>query len=141
MAYAYEYMGNTIPAPGLSINNPSTTDQELKASTVGYTQRGGTIAAGQGVLPIGTVLARQISTRQWVKYTSGGSDGAGVAAGVLRKTIDTGSVTGAGSYEANIAIRGTLKYNLVSSANGTQLAASITSLGAHVNTTLNIFTF
>jgi hypothetical protein len=137
---AYEYMGNTIPAPGLSINNPSTTDQELKYSTVGYSQKGGTLAGGQGVLPLGTVLARQISTKQWVKFESGGSDGAGTAAGVLRKTTDTGT-SGAGKYEANIAFRGSLKYNLVSSANGAQLAAAITALGAKVNSTLNIFSF
>lgn len=137
----YEYMGNTIPSPGLSINNPSTTDQELKYSTVGYSQKGGTIKGGQGVLLIGTVLARDTVSNQWVKYSSGGSNGANVAAGVLRKTIDTGSVSGDGSYEANIAFRGSLKYNLVSSANGAQLAAAITALGAKANTTLNIFTF
>jgi hypothetical protein len=136
----YEYMGNTIPAPGLSINNPSSFDQELKYSAVGYSQKGGTLAGGQGVLLLGTVLARQTSTKQWVKFVSGGSDGAGVAAGVLRKTTDTGAA-GAGSFEANIAFRGSLKNNLVSSANGGEYAAAVTALGANVNPTLNIFSF
>ena len=138
---AYEYVGNTIPAPGLSINNPSSFDPELKYSTVGYSQKGGTIKGGQGVLLLGTVLARDTVTKQWVKYTSGGANGAGVAAGVLRKTIDTGSVDGVGKFEGNIAFRGSLKYNLVSSANGAQLAAAVTALGAKTNPTLNIFTF
>ncbi len=135
-----EYMGNTIPAPGLSILNPSTTDQELKYSSVKFSQKGGTILAGQGVLQIGTVLARQISTRKWVKYVSGGSDGAGVAAGILRKTIDTGA-SGSAEYQGNIVFSGILKYNLVSSANGAQLAAAITALGARANAPLNIFSF
>lgn len=137
---AYEYMGNTIPAPGLSINNPTTTDQELKYSTVGYSQKGGTIKGGQGILPLGTVLARDTVSKQWVKFVSGGSNGAGTAAGVLRKTVDTGA-SGDGKFEGNIAFRGSLKYNLVSSANGAQLAAAVTALGAKVNTTLNIFSF
>ena len=139
---AYEYMGNTIPAPGLSINNPSSFDPELKYSTVGYSQKGGTIRGGQGVLLLGTVLARQISTKQWVKYDANGSDGANVAAGILRKTIDTGTgASVAGKFEGNIAFRGSLKYNLVSSANGAGLAAAVTALGAKTNPTLNIFTF
>lgn len=137
---AYEYQGNVIPAPGLGINNPSTTDQELKASTVGYTQRGGTLAGGQGVLPLGTILAKNTTSKQWVKFTSGGANGAGTAAGVLRKTTDTGA-SGAGTFEANIAVRGSLKYDLVSTANGSELAAATTSLGAKVNATMNIFSF
>lgn len=136
---ANEYMGNIIPAPGLT-SSPTVIDLELKASTVGYSQRGGTLAGGQGVLLLGTVLARQISTKQWVKYESGGSDGAGTAGGVLRQTTDTGA-SGAGKYSANIAIKGTLKYNLVSTANGAQLASAITALGAKVNTTMNLFSF
>ena len=136
----YEYIGNTIPAPSLDINNPSSYDQELKYSTVGYSQKGGTLEGGQGVLALGTVLARKTSTKQWVKFVSGGGDGTGVAAGVLRKTTDTGAA-GDGKFEANIAFRGSLKYNLVSSANGSGLAAAITALGAKTNTTLNIFTF
>ena len=137
----YEYMGNTIPAPGLVTETPSTTDLELKYSTVGFSQKGGTIKGGQGVLQIGTVMARETTSKQWVKYVSGGSNGAGTPAGILRKTIDTGSVAGDGSYQGNIVFRGSLKYNLVSSANGGELASAITALGARVNQTLNVFTF
>lgn len=138
---SYEYMGNTIPAPSLSINNPSTFDPELKYSSAGFSQKGGTIKAGQGILLLGTVLARQTSTQKWVKFESGGSDGAGVAAGVLRKTVDTGAGADAKEFQGNIVFAGILKYNFVSSANGAQLAAAITALGAKANTTLNIFSF
>lgn len=139
---AYEYIGNTIPAPGLSVDNPFSYDQELKYSTVGYSQKGGTLAAGQGVLPLGTVLARRTSDKLWVKWESGGSDGTGVAAGVLRKTTDTGaSGTGSSGFQANIAFRGSLKLNFVSSAMGANLSAAVTALGAKTNPTLNIFTF
>lgn len=137
----YEYMGNTIPAPGLVINQPSTNDQELKHSTSGYTQKGGTVYGGQGTLLLGTVMARDTVTKQWVKYTSGGTNGAGTALGVLRKTVDTGTVAGVGKYEVNIAFRGQLKYNLVSSANGAQLSAAVTSLGARTVPALNLFSF
>lgn len=136
-----EYIGNTIPAPGLSINNPGTTDQELKYSSAGFSQKGGTLKAGQGVVLIGTVLARDTVSKQWVKYDADGANGADVAAGILRKTIDTGTVSGDGGYQGNIVFRGSLRYDLVSSANGAELSAAITALGANANTTLNVFTF
>lgn len=137
---AYEYIGNTVPAPGLSPEGLTTVDQELKYSTVGFSQKGGTLKGGQGVLLLGTVLALDTVTHQWVKYVSGGSNGAGTAAGILRKTTDTGA-EGLGKFSANIVFRGSLKLNLVSSANTTQFAAATTALGAKTNSTLNIFTF
>ena len=136
----YEYIGNTIPAPGQSINNPSSFDQELKFSTAGYTQRGGTLKGGQGILRLGTVLARETTTKQWVKFVSGGTNGSGTAIGVLRKTTDTG-VAGDGKFECNIAYAGKLKYNLVSSANGAQLSAAITALAARSAPEINLFSF
>lgn len=140
MATSYEYMGNTIPAPGLSIDNLSTTDQELKYSSAGFSQKGGTIKGGQGILPIGTVMARDTVSKQWVKFVSGGSNGAGVAAGILRKTVDT-KEAGDGKFQGNIVFRGTLKYDLISSANGSELSAAVTALGANTNPTLNVFSF
>lgn len=137
-----EYIGNIVPAPVWAPESPTTTDRELKYSTVGYSQKGGRLAKGQGVLPLGTVVARRISDQLWVKYVSGGDDGAGVAAGVLRNTADTGSSgTGGVDFLSNFAFRGSLKYDLVSSANGAQLAAAVTALGAKVNQTLNVFSF
>lgn len=138
----YEYIGNTIPAPGLSIENPSSVDQELKYSSAGFSQKGGTLKPGQGILPLGTVLARDTVTKQWVKFNALGTNGADVAAGILRKTTDTNAEgVGTGGYQANIVFRGSLKYNLVSSANGTELSAAVTALGARVNPTLNVFSF
>ena len=136
----FEYIGNTVPAPGLVINTPSSFDQELKFSTVGYTQRGGTLKGGQGILRLGTVLARETTTKQWVKFVSGGPNGSGTAIGVLRKTTDTG-IAGDGKFVCNVAYAGKLKYNLVSSANGTQLAAAVTALAARVAPEINLFSF
>lgn len=139
---AYEYIGNTIPAPGLNVDNPFSYDQELLFSGVGYTQRGGTVKPGQGILPLGTVMARDTVTKQWVKFESGGSNGAGTALGILRKTVDTNaSGVGGSGFQVNIVYKGSVKYNLVSSANGSNLAAAITSLGAVAKSELNSFTF
>ena len=137
---AYEYMGNTVPAPSWNPAGPSTFDPELKYSTVGFSQKGGVLKGGQGVLLLGTVLARDTVSKQWVKFVSGGPNGSGVAAGVLRKTTDTGAA-GDGKFISNIVFRGSLKYNLVSSANGAALAAAVTALGGKTNPTLNVFTF
>jgi hypothetical protein len=136
----YEYAGNTIPAPTVGAIGPFSYDQELKYSAIGFSQKGGVLKGGQGILPLGTVLARDTQTKQWVKFVSGGANGAGVAAGILRKTTDTGAA-GDGRFQSNIVFRGSLKYNLVSSANGAQLAAAITALSANANPTLNVFTF
>lgn len=73
--------------------------QELLLSTAGFTQRGVTLAAGQGVLPTGTVIARHTASGKYFAYMSGASDGRQVALGVLRDARDTGG-SGAASLAA-----------------------------------------
>lgn len=86
--------------------------QELLLSMVGYTQRGVTLAPGQGVLPTGAVLARCTANGLWYAYNSGGTtDGRQTPLGVLRDGRDTG-----GPGFANIAA-----YN---AATGFSLSAS-----------------
>jgi hypothetical protein len=112
-----DYAGNAIPAAGIT-RGPHVPDTEILYSTAGFTQKGVTLAAGQGVLQAGTVLARRTSDKLYVKYSSGGADGAGTAVGILRKTVDTGSDSNGQKYMGNIVIAGILKLAAVSSANG-----------------------
>lgn len=64
--------------------------QELLLSTAGYTQRGVTLAGGQGVLPTGTVIARHSASGKWFIYQSGATDGRQTPLGILRDARDTG---------------------------------------------------
>lgn len=78
--------------------------QELLLSTAGFTQRGVTLAAGQGVLPTGTVIARHTASGRYFAYLPTATDGRQVALGVLRDARDTGGTgyaTGAAYNSAN----------------------------------------
>lgn len=140
---ATEYIGGLIPAPGF-INGNYANDDELLFSTVGYTQKGVTLLAGQGVLPLGTALARQTATKRYVKYNSAGSDGSQNFAGFLRHSVDTGLVpSGPGVQDllGNIVIMGVLKLSQVSSANGGTSALLSGIPGSRVNADLGSFKF
>lgn len=78
--------------------------EELLLSTAGYTQRGVTLAAGQGVLPTGCVIARHTASGRYFAYQSGASDGRQVALGVLRDSRDTGGpgVDTLAHYNSNV---------------------------------------
>jgi Bacteriophage lambda head decoration protein D len=79
--------------------------EELLLSTAGYTQRGVTLAAGQGVLPTGCIIARHTASGKYFAYQSGASDGRQIALGVLRDSRDTGGpgATTLANYNANLA--------------------------------------
>jgi len=65
--------------------------QELLLSvSAGYTQRGVTLAGGQGMLPTGTVIARHSATGKYFVYQSGATDGRQTPLGILRDARDTG---------------------------------------------------
>jgi hypothetical protein len=66
--------------------------QELLLSMAGYTQRGVTLAPGQGVLPTGTVLARNTASGMYLAYRPSATDGCQTAVGVLRDSRDTGGL-------------------------------------------------
>ncbi len=131
MATAYE----KIPVPGYS-KGPDSTDPEILYSYAGFTQKGVTVAGGQGILPAGTVLGRKTSDKKYYVYNNAGSGGVEAARGVLRRAIDTGSA-GAADQLANIVIAGILKYSAVSGAD----SAALTDLGATVDTVRGTFKF
>lgn len=111
----------------------SSQDLELLYSTAGFTQKGCTIAAGQGILPIGCVLGRKTSDKKYYVYNNSASDGTQVARGVLRRAVNTA----AGDQLANIVIQGILKNDLVSGAD----SGALTDLGAVVDSVRGTFKF
>jgi hypothetical protein len=73
--------------------------QELMLSMAGYTQRGVTLAAGQGILPTGCVIARHTTSGRYFAYNAAATDGRQTPIGVLRDARDTGG-TGSASVTA-----------------------------------------
>lgn len=137
-----EYPGDIIPVPSYQ-EGAFTTDEELLYSTNGgFTQKGVTLKPGQGVLPLGTILAKETASKKYVKYNNAGSGGAEVAVGILRKTVDTGATADAPGRQANIVIAGILNLTYVQAANsGALLTNGITALGARTSAALGTFTF
>jgi hypothetical protein len=135
-----EYPGNAIPAPGLATGG-QTVDDELLYSAQNYTQKGVTLEPGQGILLLGTVLARKTTTKRYVKYDALGADGATVALGILRKTVDTGATADAQIWQANILYSGLLKLAAMQAANSGVALGSIASLPAQVNAVEGFFKF
>lgn len=133
---AIDQVGNAIPAPGMW-RTGSTTDDELLYSAVGYTQKGITLKAGQGLVPLGTVMGMITSTKRWVPYLTGASDGSQVPRGVLRSAVETGSSVNDHEFQGNLVIRGILKASKVAGAD----ANAKTILAARVDTVMNTFTF
>lgn len=129
-----QYTGNAIPAPSF-VTGPGTDDQEILFSTVGYVQKGVTLKPGQGVLPAGTFLKQDATTKQYVKTAT-----AADVEGVLRKTVDTGATTDAQVWLANILFGGAVKYAAVSAANS-GIADLKTVLSAQVNVAQGFFRF
>lgn len=138
-----QHMGNLVPSPGFT-RTARTVDDELRASTEGgFTQKGCTLAAGQGVLLLGTALAQRTSDKKYVKYASGGTGGAGVAVGILRQTTDTGLDANGPEFQGNVVVTGILVASKVAAANGGNAAAVATALGggAKVIPALDYFKF
>lgn len=130
---AFEYVGNIIPSPGFWKGNTSN-DPELLYSTARFTQKGVTLAAGQGVVEIGSILAQR-ADKKWVKV---GTAGAGEARGVLRRSVDTGTDPEGMTFQGNIVISGILKLDLVKDLDN---SAAIASLGARTDEDMGTFIF
>lgn len=128
MANEYE----TIPSPNLTTGN-SYVDREIMASMARFTQKGVTLAAGQGILLAGTVIARKTSDKKYYVYNNAGSGGLEVAVGVLRRSVNT---TGA-DKQGNIVVSGILKNSLLSGAD----SAAIVDLNARADTVQDLFIF
>lgn len=133
---AHEYVGNIIPAPGFWKGNESE-DPELLYSTARFTQKGVTLAAGQGILPLGTLLAQRTTDKRWVKYDNAGADGAGVCRGVLRRGVDTGADPAGHEFQGNIVISGILKLSHIKGSD----ASAIADLNARTDDAFGTFTF
>lgn len=131
---AVEYVGNIIPAPGFYQGN-TLDDPELLYSSERFTQKGVTLAPGQGVLPLGTLMAQRTADKLWVAYNNAGSGGADTARGVLRRGVDTGTDTDGKAYQGNIVISGILKSALVVGSD----AGALADLNARVDTVLGIY--
>ena len=125
------YTGNAIPAPSY-VQSSTTVDSELLYSTVAYTQKGVTLKPGQGVLPLGTLIKQDSTTKMYVKATTGPE-------GVLRKTVDTGTDAAGPAWQANIVLMGMLQLAPVVSANSGVTLTSV--LGGQVNTVRGYFKF
>jgi hypothetical protein len=125
-----------LPVPGFHNPTADYVDPEILYSTAGFTQKGVTIASGQGVLPAGTLLGQKTSDKKYYAYKNSNSDGTETARGVLRRAVDTGTVANARFDQvSNIVIQGILKYNMVQGSD----AAALTDLGAVVDTVRGTF--
>jgi hypothetical protein len=133
---AHEYVGNIIPAPSYIQGNVSD-DDELLASTARFTQKGVTLAPGQGILKLGTMMAQRTSDKKWVAYSNAGSGGADVARGVLRRGVDTGTDTAGRVFQGNIVVSGILKLDRVVGSD----SAAVADLNARTDSVLNFFIF
>lgn len=133
---AVEYVGNIIPAPSFMKGNTSD-DQELLYSTARFTQKGVTLAPGQGILPLGQLMAQRTADKLWIKYNDAGSGGAGVCRGVLRRGVDTGTDTDGRVFQGNIVISGILKLALIKGSD----ANAVADLNARTDDVLGTFTF
>lgn len=125
------YTGNAVPSPGIK-NLGSVLDPELLYSANNYDQRGVTLKGGQGILPLGTFLKQDATTKHYVKATAADAEG------VLRQTVDTDAE--GTTWQANILYSGFLKLDHVKAANsGATLAGG--ALGATVNESAGFFKF
>lgn len=99
-----------MPVPGQRVTK-TYTDPELMYSMKGYTQKGCTLAGGQGILRLGTILAQHPTTLRYYAYGSvmGGSH----AVGFLRRSADTNANDNA-DQQVNIVIAGLVKQEYVS---------------------------
>ena len=72
----------------------SPSDDELLASYAAFTQRGVTLAGGQGVLPTGCVLAQHTSSKLYFAADQLATDGRQNVLGLLREARDAGGTGG-----------------------------------------------
>jgi hypothetical protein len=122
-----------IPSPGYSSPTHSYAPTEILYSAVGLRQKGVTLAANQGILPAGTVLAQHTGNKRYYVYANGGANGLGTPVGILRRAANTNT----GEQQGNIVISGALKLALVSGAD----SGAITALNARTSAAMGSFIF
>ena len=142
-----EYAGDVMPAPGFTSPTAEFTDDELLYSTAKFTQKGVTLAGGQGVIQLGTFLGRKTSDKKWYVYNNGASDGTEQCRGILRQSVDTGTggapPTGSNrDMQGNLVISGIVKRSKIVSGTGTNAyTGAEADLNARTDTVLDIFSF
>lgn len=125
-----------LPVPGFDSPTGTYNDPEILYSTARFTQKGVTLAGGQGVLQAGTVLGQKTADKKYYAYNNANADGTQTAAGVLRRPVDTGG-PGSADQVSNIVISGILKLSAIVGSD----AAALTDLGATVDTVRGTFKF
>lgn len=126
--------GNVLLPPGLTVGSTVTGD-EILASYARFTQKGYTIKGGQGVVPAGTVMFRETSTKKYVIQNSGN----GTARGILRKAVDTGASGSALAADrlGNIVVSGIVKLSLMKDSLGAAIGGGSTPTLTSVTSDLN----
>lgn len=120
-----------LPVPGFTSPTGNYVDPEILYSTAGFTQKGVTLASGQGVLAAGTVVGQKTSDKKYYAYNNGNGDGTQVARGILRRAVDTGTVVNVANDQlGNIVIQGIVKLAAVPNLD----AAGMSDLGAVADT-------
>lgn len=123
-----------LPVPSFTSPTATYTDPEIMYSMVGHTQKGVTLAGGQGVLAAGTVLGQRTADKKYYAYDNSKADGTQTAHGILRRPADLGG-PGSPDQQGNMVIAGIIKLDMVVGAD----AAAITDLGAVVDTVRKTF--
>lgn len=101
-----EYEGSVLRPPGVGTESQQPEVEELLGSTVGYTQKGGTIASGTGVLKVGAPVKFNTGTGYWEKSTiAAGSTTAGEIEGFVRHAVDATSE----AKLINVVVKGTIR--------------------------------
>jgi hypothetical protein len=111
--------------------------RELLKSYAAFTQKGVTLAGGNGILPTGCVLAMQTANQLYYPYNATASDGTQNALGVLRDARDTGGTSDPTGQTAtaclgNLVYRGILDLTLVSGTDTTSLVSGGTGTGGGI---------
>lgn len=123
---AYNYLGNSIPAPSATEGERVQGNFEILYSTIGYTQKGVTLKPGQGVIEAGAFLAQDPDTKRYVKYDSG-AEPAQEIKGMIRQSTDTGTDANGPVWQANILYGATVKLDMALKANGLTDGAELVS--------------
>lgn len=135
-----EYPGNAIPSPGFT-KGTVTLDDELLYSAVGWTQKGITLKAGQGVLKLGTPMGQKTADKKWYPYVDANADGTQVCRGFLRQTVDTGLDANGAEFQGNLVVKGMVKLSKITASGVTLDANGIADLNGRSDAVLDYFSF
>jgi hypothetical protein len=124
--------GNVVKVPGTG-GASEVKPAEILYSYAKFTQKGVTLAGGQGLLAGGTLLGRATATKKYKAYSNAASDGTEVCRGVLRQPVDTSK----GDAVGNIVVSGILKRSKLVGLD----ANAVTDLDAREDTVNDIFSF